>query len=238
MSDASKERILVVEDDPRMLDLLCKGLREIGHTVMPASDGEAGLELATRFDFEAIVLDIGLPHRDGYDVMRALRAQKRTVPILMLTARDTENDIIHGFDLGADDYLTKPFSFREMLARVHGLTRLARRKNKQNLLILDPVRLTVLRGNTEIQLTRTEFLLLASLNRQAGAPVTRQSLAESIWGTQSPSQSNTLEVLVNALRGKLDAACRTKMILTVRGVGYRLQMDSIGSETETHGLSA
>ena len=238
MTYATQRRILIIEDDPRMLGLLCQGLREIGHTVMPASNGEAGLELAINFAFDVIVLDIGLPCRNGYDVTIALRAQKKSVPILMLTARDTEDDIIRGLDLGADDYLIKPFSFPELVARVHGLARLSRRESSATSLVLDPVWLTVRRDRTVIQLTRAEFLLLASLNQRAGEPVARQSLVESIWGTEQPIHSNNLDVLVNALRGKLDGPYRTKMILTVRGVGYRLDIDGKLPEAESQELSA
>jgi DNA-binding response OmpR family regulator len=216
-------RILIVEDDQRMLDLLCKGLSEVGHVAIPASDGETGLALAMQSEFDAIILDIGLPCRDGYNVTHALRSDKRMVPILMLTARDAEDDVIRAFDFGADDYMIKPFSFREMLVRLQGLVRLSRRKNRSSFLALDPIRLTVLRGNTIIHLTRTEFLLLASLNDHAGEPATRQSLIEAVWGRQHPVNPNTLDVLVNAVRGKFDVPYKTKLIATVRGVGYRLE---------------
>lgn len=217
--------ILVIEDDARLLDLLCKGLRELGHTVMPASDGQAGQELALKLDFDVIVLDIGLPCRDGYEVTQTLRALKRATPIIMLTARDAEDDVIRGFDTGADDYLLKPFSFPELVARLQGLTRLSRR-GRSLPLVLDPVRLIVLREGSHIQLTRTEFLLLQLLVEKPGSTVPRHELVQGIWGSSHVSQSNTLDVLVNALRSKLDHPFKTKMILTVRGLGYHLHLNT------------
>ncbi len=214
-----------------MLELICKGLREVGHTPMPASDGDAGLELAMGFDFDSVILDIGLPGRDGYSVAHALRAKKQ-VPILMLTARDSEEDILRGFDFGADDYLTKPFSFREMLARLDILGRMSSRYHSRQL-ILDSTRLLVHRGGVPIQLTRSEFLLLKELHQKVGGIIERQALMESVWGTHI-GPANSLDVLVNSLRGKLDAHHSLKMIVTVRGIGYRLNMDS--SETQFTGV--
>jgi len=227
MRDKITLRILVVEDDMRMLEQLCRGLREEGHAVMPASDGQAGLELATAFGFDVIVLDIGLPLMDGFNVTHALRMQNKTVAILMLTARDAEDDVIRGLDQGADDYLVKPFSFPELIARLQAVSRTNQEHPAQGQLMLDPARLTVKRDNLPIQLTRTEFLLLSSLKQVAGQPVPRQSLIESIWGKQQMIPSNTLDVLVNALRGKLETSFHARMIQTVRGIGYRLLTESV-----------
>jgi two-component system copper resistance phosphate regulon response regulator CusR len=218
-----KQRVLVVEDDLRMLELISKGLRDVGHTPIPAPDGDAGLELAMGFDFDSIILDIGLPGRDGYSIAHALRANKQ-VPILMLTARDSEEDILRGFDFGADDYLTKPFSFREMLARLDILGRISPRYRDAQLL-LDSARLMVHREGASIQLTRSEFLLLKALHQKAGGIIERQALMEAVWGTHA-GPANSLDVLVNSLRGKLDAHHSLKMIVTVRGIGYRLNMGS------------
>jgi len=217
-----KLRILVVEDDIRMLDLLCQGLREAGHTVMPAPDGIAGLDLAMEFAFDVIVLDIGLPHRNGYEITRVLRSQNKSVPILILTARDAEDDVIRGFDLGADDYLIKPFSFPELVARLHVLARRAQNSRPGNLLVLDAARLTARRENRTVQLTRTEFLLLAALVDHADATVTRRSLIEAVWGTEDAIHPNTLDVFINALRSKIDAPFASRLIVTVRGTGYRI----------------
>jgi DNA-binding response OmpR family regulator len=233
MNDRSPDlRVLVVEDDERMLDLLCRGLRQIGYTVMPAPDGPIGLDLALKFEFDAVVLDIGLPGRDGYEVTHALREQKKAIPILMLTARDAEDDIIRGLDTGADDYLIKPFSFPELVARIHRLTTSVPRKGTGVPLVLDHARLAVIREHTVISLTRSEFLLLAALIDHAGAATTRQQLMEAIWGREQQVSPNTLDVLVNALRVKLDAPYTKKLIVTVRRIGYRLDWES-GSQQST-----
>jgi DNA-binding response OmpR family regulator len=220
-----------------MLELVCKGLREAGHTPMPASDGDAGLDLAMSFDFDSIILDIGLPGRDGYSVAQAIRATKR-VPILFLTARDGEENILRGFDLGADAYLTKPFSFRELLARLHAVGRGSLRRSDSPL-VLDANRLIAYIRNVPVQLTRSEFLLLSALHQNRGIAVSRCSLMEAVWGEQTPS-ANTLDVLINALRAKLDAtqtggAHTAGMIVTVRGAGYRLHSGAANSQPADSG---
>lgn len=217
-------RILIVEDEPRMLELLRKGLYEHGFAIMTATDGETGLEIATAHEFDAIVLDIGLPKLDGYALMRALRAKARTTPVLMLTARDAEDDIIRGLDLGADDYLTKPFSFPELVARLQSITRHhsieADGTIKAADLVIDPVRRTVTRNGEGIDLTRLEFLLLRCLVGKAGQCVPRQALMEFIWGPSHSIGATALDVLVNSLRSKIDAPFGMKLIGTVRGSGY------------------
>ena len=217
---APKQRVLVVEDDRRMLELVCNGLREAGHTPMAASDGEAALELAMKFSFDSIILDIGLPVRDGYSVASCIRAAK-SVPILMLTARDGEDDILRGFDHGADDYLTKPFSFRELLARLNVLSRTVDRCRDSEIR-LDASRLVVHRDQVAIQLTRNEYLLLKALYLHLGSAVDRHVLRKAIWGSLEEVSGNALEVLVNGLRLKIDAPFPNKLLITVRGVGYRL----------------
>ncbi len=223
-------RILIVEDEARMLELLRKGLYEQGFAVMTAADGETGLEIATAHDFDAIVLDIGLPKLDGYALMRALRERARTAPVLMLTARDAEDDIIHGFDAGADDYLTKPFSFPELVARLQSITRRHREETQGRIrvgdVVLDPAGHSVTRENESIDLTRREFLLLACLVRRAGECVSRQALIECIWGKDRSVGPTALDVLVNALRAKIDAPFRKKLICTVRGSGYLIKHDA------------
>jgi DNA-binding response OmpR family regulator len=217
-------RILIIEDEPRMLELLRRGLYEHGYTIMTAADGEIGLEIATSYEFEAIVLDIGLPRMNGYELMKALRGQANQTPVLVLTARDAEDDIIRGLDLGADDYLIKPFSFPELVARLQSITRPNRNDAGGNLqasgVVLDPSRHAVTRNNQSIDLTRQEFLLLASLMRQAGQCVPRQMLMVSIWGTNHAVGASALDVLVNSLRTKIDAPFDEKIIGTLRGSGY------------------
>jgi DNA-binding response OmpR family regulator len=221
-------RILVIEDETRMLELLRKGLYESGYTVMTASDGETGLAIALAHDFSAIVLDIGLPCRDGFSVARELRERKRATPILMLTARDAEDDIIRGLDLGADDYMTKPFSFQELIARLQSITRPHREETITRIeagdLVVDPVRHSVTRGSANIDLTRTEFALIGRLVRSAGGCVSREALSESIWGSDATVGPGALDVLVNAVRRKVDAPFKHKLIRTVRGAGYVLKV--------------
>ncbi len=223
-------RTLVIEDDPRMLELLSRGLYERGFTVMTTSDGETGLEIAGAHQFDSIVLDIGLPQLDGYALLLALRGRACTTPVLILTARDAEDDIIHGLDLGADDYLTKPFSFPELVARLHSITR--RRDEDADRTIraadveIDVMRRAVKRDGNGIDLTRLEFRLLESLARNAGQCVPRRGLMESVWGTDHPVGPTALDVLVNSLRAKIDAPYRNKLIRTVRGNGYILNKPS------------
>lgn len=225
---APKQHVLVVEDDRRMLDLLCNGLREAGHTSVAASDGGAALDLAMNFSFDSIILDIGLPVRDGYSVARSIRAVK-SVPILMLTARDAEDDILRGFDHGADDYLTKPFSFRELLARMNVLSRTIGRDSE---LQLDASRLVVHRDQMAIELTRSEYLLLKALHRNLGFVVDRHTLRKAVWGSLEGASDNALEVLINGLRLKMDTPFRNKLLVTVRGVGYRLLKNSMDNTAD------
>jgi DNA-binding response OmpR family regulator len=225
-------RILIIEDEPRMLELLSKGLYESGFTVMAAADGETGLEMATVHDLDAIVLDIGLPKLDGYQLMQALRERKRLTPVLMLTARDTEDEIIRGLDVGADDYLTKPFSFSELVARLQSITRRDREHAdgtiKAGEVVVDPIRRTVTRNGKNIELTRLEFHLLSRLVQGSGQCVPRQTLIDFVWGADHGIGPTALDVLVNSLRSKIDAPFHKKLISTVRGSGYIFQHDSAG----------
>ena len=227
-------RILIVEDEPRMLELLRKGLYENGFTVMTAANGETGLEIATAHEFDAIVLDIGLPKLDGYGLLQALRAKARAIPVLVLTARDAEDDIIHGLEVGADDYLTKPFSFPELVARLRAITRLHRDEGDGTIrvgdLVLDPAGRSVTRKKESIDLTPHEFLLLTCLLRRAGQCVPRQALIECIWGKYHSVGPTALDVLVNALRAKIDAPYREKLIVTVRGSGYTFKHDTVAEK--------
>ena len=217
-------RILIIEDEPRMLELLSKRLYESGFTVMTAADGETGLEMAMLHELDAIVLDIGLPKLDGYELMLALRAQERLTPVLMLTARDTEDEIIRGLDVGADDYLTKPFSFPELVARLQSITRRDRKETggaiRAGEVVVDPIRRTVSRNGNSIDLTRLEIQLLVRLVQSAGQCVPRSALIEFIWGPDHAVGASALDVLVNSLRAKIDAPYRRKQIGTVRGSGY------------------
>ncbi len=200
------------------------GLYEHGFAVITAADGETGLEIAKLHELNAIVLDIGLPKLDGYQLMQALRTSGRLTPVLMLTARDTEDEIIRGLDVGADDYLTKPFSFPELIARLQSITRRHREQGDSTLaigdVVIDPLRHVVTRSGKSIDLTRLEFLLLTCLAQRAGQCAPRQALMEFVWGARPAVGPTALDVLVNSLRAKIDAPYSKKLIGTVRGSGY------------------
>jgi DNA-binding response OmpR family regulator len=221
--------LLVVEDEHRMAELLRKGLSEEGHTVVCAHDGMEGLDLARSSEFDAIVLDVMMPKLSGYDVARRLRADKIATPILMLTAKDAVPDIVHGLDLGCDDYMTKPFSFRELLARLRAIKRRESVSRETHLqvadLVLDPATREVTRGAQRIALTRTEYSLLERLMHRAGRVVSRQFLIESVWGFDREIETNTLDAFMHLLREKIDGPGMPKLIHTVRGVGYAVRAD-------------
>ena len=222
-------KLLVVEDEKRMVELLRKGLQEEGHTVVCATDGLEGLSIAKSYEFDAILLDVMLPKLSGYDVAKRLRKEKVPTPILMLTAKDTVQDIVHGLDLGADDYLTKPFSFEELIARLRAIKRRAKVPQPTTLqvgdLVLDPVTREVRRNGAMIFLTRTEYGLLENLMDRAGKVVPRQFLIESVWGFDREIEENTLDAFVRLLRNKVDGNAQKKLIHTVRGVGYMVRTE-------------
>ena len=223
-------RILLVEDDARMRALVRRGLAEQGYAVDLAESGPAALERAHATGFDAIVLDVMLPGCSGVDVVRHLRAEKNLTPVLMLTARDAAADVVSGLDAGADDYLTKPFSFAVLLARLRALVRRGPAVHGVRLQIadlqLDTAAHTVARGDTPVALTRTEFNLLECLMRNAGRVVTRRSLIDRVWGADREVEENTLDAFVKSLRQKLDAGQRQRLIHTVRGVGYSLREEA------------
>jgi two-component system response regulator MprA len=218
-------RILVVEDDGRMSSLLRQALTEEGHTVTLAANGRTALSLAS-IGFDIILLDVMLPGLDGLQVARSLRGSGDPTPILMLTARDAVDDIVRGLDVGADDYLTKPFSLDVLFARVRALGR--RQGGVQTAplkaagLRVNPSAREVFRGDRRIELTRTEYAILELLLRNAGRIVTRSTLIERVWGHDSEIESNTLDVFVRLLRGKVEEEGRERIIRTVRGIGYTL----------------
>jgi len=222
-------KLLVVEDEKRMMELLRKGLQEEGHTVVCAGDGMEGLSLAKSYEFDAIILDVMLPKLSGYDVAKRLRKEKIPTPIVMLTAKDTVQDIVHGLDLGADDYLTKPFSFEELIARLRAIKRRAKVPQPTTLqvgdLVLDPATREVRRNGSMIFLTRTEYGLLENLMNRAGKVVPRRHLIESVWGFDREIEDNTLDAFVRLLRNKVDASGQKKLIYTVRGVGYMVRAE-------------
>jgi DNA-binding response OmpR family regulator len=220
-------RILLVEDEPRMANVIAKGLREQTYAVDVAEDGEAALYQTSINDYDVIVLDVLLPKRDGFEVCRELRARGDATPILMLTARATIDDRITGFDAGADDYLTKPFSFRELLARVRALLRRDAQLRPDLLqlddLILDSASHRVRRASCEIELTAKEYALLEFLARRAGQLVSRAEIAAHVWDDSFDPFSNTIEVYMNRLRKKIDEKHPVKLLHTRRGEGYILE---------------
>lgn len=225
-------KLLVIEDESRMSALLRKGLTEEGHTVTSACDGAEGLDFAKSYEFDAIVLDVMMPKLNGYEVARRLRAEKVKTPILMLTARDAVPDIVRGLDVGADDYLTKPFSFEELIARLRAIKRRTLAAAETSLrvgdLVLEPASREVLRGGNRIALTRTEYNLLERLIYRAGKVVSRQSLIEAVWGFDREIEENTLDAFMHLLRVKIDPPGRPRLIHTVRGVGYMIRKDAEG----------
>lgn len=220
-------RLLVVEDERRMLELLHRGLTEEGHVVVCAGDGSEGLRKVRQDDFDAVILDVMMPRMDGYAMAQRMREEHNATPVLMLTAKDAVPDIVRGLDVGADDYVIKPFSFQELLLRLRAVRRRAdvsvTQKSEISDLLLDRTTREVMRSGQHIALTRTEYLLLERLMRDAGRIVPREILLESIWGAHRPVTENSLDAYVRLLRSKVDVNGRQKLIHTVRGVGYMIR---------------
>jgi DNA-binding response OmpR family regulator len=218
-------RVLLVEDDHIVADYVRRGLEEEQLAVTVCSDGMSGLRAAEMSNFDIFVLDVMLPFMDGLQVTRRLRRQNIQTPILLLTARDAPEDIVRGLDAGADDYLTKPFSFDVLLARIRARTRTAKLRPDSQLrfadLAMDFDKHEVRRGKTLLHLTRTEFSLLECLMRAAGRVVTRDHLINTVWGDRELCNNN-LDVFIRFLRTKVDLPEHAKLIHTERGIGYRL----------------
>jgi two-component system copper resistance phosphate regulon response regulator CusR len=219
-------KLLVVEDERRMLELLRRGLSEEGHTVSCAVDGTEGLQLVRDHDFDLVILDVMMPKMDGFELARSMRVENNLTPVLMLTARDSVPDIVHGLDLGADDYMTKPFSFDELLLRLRAVRRAAVTPRKTQLqigdLFLDISTRKANRDGRRISLTRTEYQLLERLMLHPGEVVPRELL---IAASGREMGSNSLDAFMRLLRHKIDCDHRQKLIHTVRGVGYVMDME-------------
>lgn len=224
-------RVLVVEDDRRILDFIRKGLEEEGHAVDVAHDGDEALDWPAVVDFDAIVLDIMLPGRDGIEVCRTLRTRGVRTPILMLTARDTVEDRVAGLDSGADDYLVKPFAFAELLARLRALLRrepvLLGTTLEVADLSLDTVTRQVSRAGQPVTLTNKEYALLEYLMRHPNQVLTRTMIAEHVWNFDFDTGTNVIDVHIRYLRRKIDDPHELKLIQTVRGAGYRISADPV-----------
>jgi DNA-binding response OmpR family regulator len=219
-------RVLVVEDEPRLARALQRGLAAEGYAVDLAADGLAGLEAARHEGYDAVVLDIMLPGLSGYRIVRALRADNNWVPVLMLSAKDGEYDQADGLDAGADDYLTKPFSFVVLLAKLRALLRRGAPERPAVLtaggLQLDPATRRVSRDGQEIALTTREFALLEYLMRRRDEVVTKTELLDHVWDAGADTDPNVVEVYVGYLRRKIDQPYNERSLQTVRGAGYRL----------------
>lgn len=235
-------RVLLVEDDPRLGALLAKGLREQAYAVDVAVDGDRALYQAAVNAYDAVILDILLPRRDGFEVARALRQRGNRVPILMLTARDAVSDKIAGLDAGGDDYLTKPFEFGELLARLRALLRRGQHLVPSVLtvgeLVLDTGSHGVTRAGHPIPLTTKEYALLEFLARNAGRVMSRADICAHVWDDNHDPFSNAIEVYVNRLRRKLESAGAAPLIHTRRGAGYMLSAPRDGGGAGARPLAA
>jgi two-component system copper resistance phosphate regulon response regulator CusR len=220
-------KLLIVEDEHKVVDYLRSGLTEQGWVVDVALDGEEGMHLATEFDYDVIVLDVMLPKRDGFSVLKALRMRKST-PVIMLTARDHVNDRVRGLREGADDYLTKPFSFLELVERLHALARRPIRSTNRS-----PTEISVdscervrraTRDGVRLDLTAKEFQLLSVLARRQGDILSKTAITELVWDVNFDSHTNVVETAIKRLRAKLDGPFSSKLLHTVRGMGYVLEV--------------
>lgn len=218
--------LLLIEDEVRLVGVLRRGLGEEGFEVRVARSGEDGLALAAAAEPDVVILDIGLPGIDGFTTCRRLRDAGHWAPILMLSARAEVDDRVRGLEAGADDYLAKPFSFAELLARIRALTRRRERESSRPLtagtLTLDPTERRAWRAETELSLSAREFDLLEAFMRRAGHAVSRDWLVEQVWDIAYEQRSNVVDVYVRYLRAKIDEPFGTQSLETVRGVGYRL----------------
>jgi len=222
-------RILIVEDEKKTAAFIQKGLAEHGFTASSVADGEGGLDAAMTETFDALIVDVMLPRRDGWSLVQQLRASRVDTPVLFLTARDSVGDRVKGLELGADDYLVKPFAFSELLARVRTLLRRppTRRPERYEVgdLDIDLAKWRATRAGQLLQLTPKEFQLLAHLARYSGEVVTRENIVEQVWDIHFGPSANVLDVMMRRLRAKVDNPFEKKLVQTVRGVGYVLRAD-------------
>ena len=222
-------RILIIEDEEKTAAFLTKGLREAGFTVDLARDGEAGLQRAHKRKFDLLIVDVMLPKKDGWTLVSELRAAGKNTPVIFLTARDSVRDRVKGLELGADDYLVKPFAFSELLARVRSILRRAPSPREGRLKVedleIDTRRNRATRAGVALNLTPKEFILLAHLTRSAGQVISRSEIAEHVWGINFKTDTNVVDVVVRRLRSKVDDPFERKLVQTIRGVGYALKVD-------------
>ena len=222
-------KVLVVEDEVKVSNFIMRGLEEEGYTVQVAEDGKKGLDLITSAEYDIVLLDLMIPEIDGLEVLKRMRRQEIETPVLIITAKSTKEDVIKGLDTGSDDYLTKPFSFDELLARIRALLRRSRKPVPLTLeyreMVLNPYNRKLSVGDKETELTEKEFLIMEYMMRNHERPLTRKEMAEYAWQSQDDS-SNIVDVYVNFLRKKIELLTDRKFIHTVRGVGYILKEDN------------
>jgi two-component system, OmpR family, copper resistance phosphate regulon response regulator CusR len=222
-------KILVIEDELKTLNILKKGLQQAGYEVDGAADGVEGYDRIRDFEYDLVLLDLMLPKLSGWDLISLTRKFNPLVPIIALTARASVNDRVHGLKLGCDDYIVKPFSFKELLARIEAAIRRHRSSNVTELrsgdLVLDLLKKTVTRGGRAVELSTKEFLILEYLLRNEGKTVSRKMLLENVWRGSLEADTNVIEVYINFLRNKIDRDFGSPLIHTVRGVGYSLHHD-------------
>lgn len=225
-------KILVVEDERKTAAFLKKGLEENGFAIDVATDGETGVSLIQQSEYDLIVLDVMLPKLDGWSVLKEIRQQRNQTPVLFLTARDAVPDRVHGLELGADDYITKPFAFSELLARIRTILRRGPARQAATLQVadleIDVQRHKAVRQGRTLDLTPKEFLLLSLLARRTGSAISRTLIAEQVWGINFDSGTNIVDVHMHRLRSKVDDPFEIKLIHTVRGIGYILENRSSG----------
>lgn len=224
-------RVLLVEDETRIAAFIRKGLQEEQYVVDVAEDGDAALDFIEAAEYDLLILDVMLPRRDGFSVCKELRRRGIHTPVLMLTARDAVDDRVRGLDAGADDYLVKPFAFKELLARLRALARRPAETQASELragdLVLDTTTHHITRDGQPIDLSAREYRLLEFLLRHRGQPLTRMQIAEGVWGYDFDANSNVVDVYIRYLRRKVDDPFETKLIQTVRGVGYKIEVSNV-----------
>ena len=223
-------RILLIEDEKKTAAYLAKGLGEAGFQVTAAADGEAGMEIAMTESFDLFIIDVMLPKKDGWSIVATLKKEEVRTPILLLTARDSVRDRVKGLELGADDYLVKPFAFSELLARVRSVLRRSFPGQAPETLRIYDLEIDMrkhkaARAGTPLHLTPKEFLLLTHLVRRAGEVLSRSEIANQIWDIGFPINTNIVDVMVRRLRAKVDDPFKEKLVRTIRGVGYVLKSD-------------
>src|SRR6266851_248551 len=228
-------RILIVEDEKRIQDFLSRGLESAGYAVDVGGDGNTALELVHGTEYDLVILDLNLPDTDGLSVLQKIRNRKVSPPVLILSARDAVDDRVKGLELGADDYLTKPFAFVELLARVRALLRRGQptpERLQVGDLVLDCIRRKVVRGGDSIELAPKEFSILEYMMRNPGRPLSRTMIVEHVWDMDYDGLTNIVDVYIRHLRSKIDDKWPEKMIHTVRGIGYMLDLPDRVSERQ------